>query len=85
MDLVTELSPLDTLRGADSFAKVVKNRGGLRTVFGMLNMRKPESPWQDVRLRQAVNFAINREDLIRYAAKGNGLSSRHWSRHMRSV
>src|SRR5262249_37283379 len=26
----------------------------------------------DLRLRQAVNLAINREDLIRYAAKGNG-------------
>src|SRR5688572_12228057 len=38
----------------------------------MFNMRKAESPWHDVRLRQAVNYAINREDLIRYAAKGNG-------------
>jgi len=36
-------------------------------------MRKAGSPWQDVRLRQAANAAINREDLIRYAAKGNGL------------
>ena len=36
-------------------------------------MRKTGSPWHDVRLRQAVNLAINREDLIRYAAKGNGV------------
>jgi peptide/nickel transport system substrate-binding protein len=42
-------------------------------VFGQFNMRKAESPWRDVRLRQAVNFAVNREDLIRYAAKGNGV------------
>jgi peptide/nickel transport system substrate-binding protein len=54
------------------FAKVVKERSGLRNVFGLLNMHKPGSPWQDVRLRQAVNYAINRADLIRYAAKGNG-------------
>ena len=54
------------------FAAVVKNRGGLVTVFGQFNMRKTESPWHDVRLRQAVNYAINREDLIRYATKGNG-------------
>ena len=74
VDLVTELRPLDTLRVAQSsFARVVKNRGSLRTVFGMLNMRKTGSPWLDVRMRQALNFAINREDLIRYAAKGNGL------------
>ena len=74
VDLVTELRPLDTLRVAQSpFAKVVKNRGSLKTVFGMFNMRKTGSPWRDARLRQAMNFAINREDLIRYAAKGNGV------------
>jgi len=73
VDLVTDLSPLETLRVAESrFAMVVKNRGALWTVFGQFNMRKSGSPWRDVRLRQAINYAINREDLIRYAAKGNG-------------
>jgi peptide/nickel transport system substrate-binding protein len=74
VDLVSELSPLETLRVAQSpFAKVVKNRGSLGSVFGQFNMRKTGSPWRDVRLRQAVNVAINREDLIRYATKGNGV------------
>jgi peptide/nickel transport system substrate-binding protein len=74
LDVVTGLSPLETLRVAQSpFAKVVKTRGTLGTVFGMFNMRKTGSPWRDIRLRQAVNFAINREDLIRYATKGNGV------------
>jgi len=74
VDLVSELSPLDTLRVAESaFAKVVKSRGALNTVFGVFNMLKTGSPWTDARVRQAVNFAINREDLIRYAAKGNGV------------
>ena len=73
VDLVSELSPLETLRVAQStFAQVVKNRGALMTVFGFFNMSKADSPWHDLRLRQAVNLAINREDLIRYAAKGNG-------------
>jgi glutathione transport system substrate-binding protein len=36
-------------------------------------MRKVGSPWHDVRLRQAANYAINREHLIRYATKGNGV------------
>jgi peptide/nickel transport system substrate-binding protein len=72
--LVSELSPLETLRVAQSpFAKVVKNRGNWGSMFGQFNMRKAGSPWRDVRLRQAVNFAINREDLIQYAAKGNGV------------
>jgi ABC-type transport system substrate-binding protein len=49
-----------------------QNRAALVTVFGLFNMRAG-SPWQDVRLRQAANVAINREDLIRYATKGNGV------------
>jgi len=74
VDLVTELSPLDTLPVAQSpFAKVVKIRRGFVSVFGMINMRKAGSPWRDVRLRRAVNYALNREDIIRYAAKGNGV------------
>jgi peptide/nickel transport system substrate-binding protein len=74
VDLVTGLSPLETLRVAQSsFAKVVKARGSLLSVFGMFNMRKVGSPWHDVRLRQAANYAINREHLIRYATKGNGV------------
>jgi peptide/nickel transport system substrate-binding protein len=73
VDLVSELSPLETLRVAQSpFAQVVKNRGALMTVFGFFNMRKADSPWHDLRLRQAVNYAVNRADLIQYAAKGNG-------------
>ena len=74
VDLVSELSPLETLRVAQSpFAKVVKSRDNLGFLFGRFNMLKAGSPWRDVRLRQAVNMAINREDLIRYATKGNGV------------
>jgi ABC-type transport system substrate-binding protein len=74
VDLVNELRPLDTLRVAQSpFAQVVKQRRSLVTVFGMFNMHKAGSPWRDVRLRQAVNMAINREDLLRYATRGNGV------------
>jgi peptide/nickel transport system substrate-binding protein len=74
VDLVSELSPLEGLEVAQSpFAQVVKNRGALRTVFGQFNSRKPQSPWNDVRLRRAANLAIDRADLIRYAAKGNGM------------
>jgi peptide/nickel transport system substrate-binding protein len=74
VDLVNELRPLETLRVAQSpFAKVVKQRGSLRTVFGQFNMRQAGGLWRAVRLRQAVNYAINRENLIRYAAKGNGV------------
>ncbi|MCI0529930.1 MAG: ABC transporter substrate-binding protein [Nitrospira sp.] len=73
VDLVSEISPQKTLQVAQSpFARVVKNRGSLGIVFGYFNMRKAESPWRDARVRQAVNFAINREDLI-YTTRGNGV------------
>src|ERR671931_2735314 len=58
VDLVTELSPLETLRVAESpFATVVKNRGSFMTVFGQFNKRKRGSPWRDVRVRQDMNLA----------------------------
>jgi ABC-type transport system substrate-binding protein len=74
VDILAGISPLETLRVAQSpFAKVVKVRGSWVSVFGLFNMHKADSPWRDVRVRQAANFAINREDLIRYATKGNGV------------
>lgn len=81
VDLFTELRPLETLRVAQSpLATVVKTRDSLRVVVGLFNVGKTwlppgakERPWRDVRLRQAVNYAINRAHLIRYATKGNGM------------
>src|SRR5262249_22318916 len=74
VDLVTDLSPLETLRVAQSpAAQVVKNRGAPTTGLGIFNRRKGGSPWHERRLRQPANYAINREDLIRYATKGNGV------------
>ncbi len=74
VDLVTELSPLETLQVAQSaFATVVKSRGSLGSVFGQFNMRKKGSPWGDLRLRRAANLAVNRADVIRYGTKGNGV------------
>ena len=74
VDLFVDTRPLDTLRVAQSpFARVVKERSNLTTVLGLFNTRKADSPWHEVRLRQAVNYAINREDFLHYAAKGNGV------------
>lgn len=71
VDVVSHIRPLDTLKIAESsFAKVVKSRDIL-ALAGWINQRKKDSKWEDVRLRQAINYAINREELWKYAAKGN--------------
>jgi len=71
VDIVSFIRPLDTLKVAESpFAKVVKSRD-VTFLEGWFNQRKKGSKWRDVRLRKALNYAINRKELWKYAAKGN--------------
>jgi ABC-type transport system substrate-binding protein len=71
VDIVNFIRPLDTLKVAESkYAKVVKSRD-VTTLGGWFNQRKEGSKWRDIRLRKAVNYAINRKELWKYAAKGN--------------
>jgi len=71
VDIVSFIRPLDTLKVAESpFAKVVKSRD-VTILWGMFNQRKKGSKWRDIRLRKAVNYAINRKELWKYGAKGN--------------
>jgi len=71
VDIVSFIRPLDTLKVAESpFAKVVKSKD-VSMLWGTFNQRKRGSKWRDVRLRRAVNYAINRKELWKYAAKGN--------------
>jgi peptide/nickel transport system substrate-binding protein len=71
VDLVTFIRPLDTLKVAESrFAKVVKSRD-ISLLLGWFNQRKKNSRWKSTELREALNYAINRNELLRYCAKGN--------------
>jgi peptide/nickel transport system substrate-binding protein len=71
VDIVSHIRPLDTLKVAESpYAKVVKSRDV--TYLGCcINQRKTRSKWRDIRLRKALNYAVNREELRKYGAKGN--------------
>jgi ABC-type transport system substrate-binding protein len=75
VDLVTSLIPKDTLKVAESeHSKVVKGREDVRFSNGFLNLMSPHTyPLRDLRVRKALNYAINREELMRYAFKGNAL------------
>jgi peptide/nickel transport system substrate-binding protein len=70
-DIVTGIRPLDTLKVAESrCAKVVKSKD-VSVLRGVFNMRKRDSKFRDIRLRKAINYAVNRKELWKYAAKGN--------------
>lgn len=71
VDIVSFIRPIDTLRISESpFAKIVKSRDFTQT-HSAINQRKADSKWRDIRLRQALNFALDREELLQYGAKGN--------------
>jgi ABC-type transport system substrate-binding protein len=78
VDLVTSLIPKDTLKvAASSHSKVVKGREGVTFTDGWFNLMSPHTgPLRDMRVRKALNYAVNREDLIRYGFKGNALAMR---------
>jgi peptide/nickel transport system substrate-binding protein len=73
VDLVTSLIPKDTLKVAESqHARVVKGRQDVRFTIGMFNLMSPHTlPLRRIRVREALNYAVNREELARYAFKGN--------------
>ena len=71
VDIVSHIRPLDTLKIAESrFAKVVKSKD-ITFLRGIFNLRKKGSKLRDVRVRKALNYAVNRKELWKYAAKGN--------------
>jgi peptide/nickel transport system substrate-binding protein len=74
VDIINRIRPLDTLKLAGSkYAKVLKNRD-VAALRGIFNQRKTGSKWQDLRVRKAINYAINREELWKYSAKGNSFN-----------
>jgi ABC-type transport system substrate-binding protein len=73
VDLISELRPVEAMSATQSpFARVLTKPFSLVTVLGQFNMRKAGSPWHDVRLRRAVNLAVDRQELIR-DIKGKGV------------
>jgi peptide/nickel transport system substrate-binding protein len=78
VDLVTSLIPKDTLKVAESqYAMVIKSVRDVTFDAGFLNLKSPHTvPLRDLRVRKALNYAVNKEELLRYAFKGNGLEMR---------
>lgn len=78
IDLVTYLIPKDTLRVAQSLhAMVVKGREDVTFTIEQLNLMSPHTfPFRDLRVHKALNYAVNKEELKRYAFEGNAVEMR---------
>ena len=70
LDLITDMPGIYTFQVAtNKMTKVVKKES-LCMFFAPLNNKKP--PFSDVRVRKAVNLAIDKAKLIKYSVRGNG-------------
>ena len=70
--------PKDTLKVAESrHSKVVKGRKDVRFTMGWLNLMSPHTlPLRNLRVREALNYTVNKKELFRYAFKGNAVEMR---------
>jgi len=78
VDVVTSLIPKDAWKVEKGpHSQVVKGEDDLTYTAGFLNLRsKRKSPLHDIRVRKALNYAINKKELMRYAYKGNAAEMR---------
>jgi len=69
IDIITELQGTRTLDVMSSRVATVFKRASFYTVVGSIALK---GPLKDKRVRQAMNYAINRAEIIRYDLLGNG-------------
>jgi len=70
VDVVTEVAPADARRVSDSeHAKLVRV-DAMRVLVGVVNRDAEGAPLHDVRVRRALNLAVDRDRLIREAFGG---------------
>jgi len=78
VDLVTNMIPKDTLKVAVSpHSKVVKGRQDVRQMAALFNLMSLDTlPLRNMRVREALNYAVNKQELFRYAFEGNAVEMR---------
>ena len=74
LDLIRRLNPRKTTTFMRTGAGKVVKAWLPQLVLGPFNLLKPQTPLKDLRVRRAINLAVNREHMIRYGAIGNGRS-----------
>jgi peptide/nickel transport system substrate-binding protein len=78
VDLVTSLIPKDTLKVEESsYSKVVKGRNDIRWTVTYFNLMSPNTfSLRNLLVRRALNYAVNKDELGKYAYKGNAVEMR---------
>lgn len=72
LHLIRRLHPRKTRRFMETDAGYIVKAWLPQLVIGPFNLLKPATPLRDLRVRRAINLAVNREHLVRYGAIGNG-------------
>lgn len=72
VDIVTELTADEAARVAQSRNARVVRSDPKTLLVGVFNQTTTGSPWSDVRLRKAVNLAVDRDAVVKNGASGYG-------------
>jgi peptide/nickel transport system substrate-binding protein len=72
LDLIRRLNPRRTTQFMQTGTGRIIKAWLPQIVLGPFNLLRQNSPLRDVRVRKAINLAVNRDHLIRYGAVGNG-------------
>ena len=72
VDIVTELSPAEAVALKKSTKAHLVESKSKTVLVGVLNRNVVNSKWNDLKLRQALNMAVDRAAVVRDGAKGYG-------------
>jgi peptide/nickel transport system substrate-binding protein len=72
VDLLRRLNPRKTTQFMETGSGKIVKAWLPQFVLGPFNLLKPGTPLRDLRVRKAINLAIDREDVLRYGTVGNG-------------
>ena len=72
VDIVTELSPAEAVALKKSSKASVVDSKSKTVLVGVLNRNAPNSKWGDIKLRKALNMAVDRAAVVKEGAMGYG-------------
>ena len=72
VDIVTELTPAEAMALKKSTKAHLVESKSKTVLAGVLNRNVANSKWNDLKLRQALNMAVDRAAVVRDGAKGYG-------------